>query len=616
MNRVLCSVGFSLLLCIYRTKGNTHDNHVHFTAAYVQRELVSINDDIEQIHLGIDNLPQLHQRILELALEFRGSGQLRGLESNMDSGFNECAFDMDALFAPVTNPLVNLLLEECDDGQPKGNICRNGTLPNLPLQPWAHQYADAMGKIPAAISEGGLHWIGAFDSYNLLTSYLLQDVLPLQLLEIYTTGDHVQRSTSLLIVTICVLAVLVLLVLWATLYTQCYLRKPLFIEIRMKKLIAIEDEKPDNGISKQSSEGQNALVQWVHQQFCLRENLTHIFLPEEPDDIPVLNGILVLTLGFLVLGMTFFQPMVNDVWMSSNFLRVLRRWFKMWRFQIYLHSYLASDSLMFISACLTSYAWLQKTKRDNEGKVSARFTLSFLLHKIWKKPFLAYLMIALAFIAHLVTVCILMTPSTGQGWYSAFMITPWCRAGSYLIGMVAGISVDKFQHEKLRFHPALAVMCWFVALCFPSLMFTTLDMFINEYIWPQAALTSIHAFAHNGILKVFLGHPAWQPLSRLSKQAILIHSFVISISIYKARSLVYFDYAQLLMNAVANIWVSLCLALIGCLMWLLPLTKRRSTKINEDQRRSTKINEDQRRSTKIKIKGEEGTQKTELASRL
>lgn len=49
-----------------------------------------------------------------------------------------------------------------------------------------------------------------------------------------------------------------------------------------------------------------------------------------------------------------------------------------------VRAYQFDDCLSICSACLTSYTWLQKTKRDNEGKVSARFTLSFLLHKIWK----------------------------------------------------------------------------------------------------------------------------------------------------------------------------------------------------------------------------------------
>ena len=56
-------------------------------------------------------------------------------------------------------------------------------------------------------------------------------------------------------------------------------------------------------------------------------------------------------------------------------------------------------------------------------------------------------------------------------------------------------------------------------------------------------LLSMEIFS--GVLGRFLGHGAWQPLSRLSKQAILFHSFVITISLYQARTLIYLDYMQL-----------------------------------------------------------------------
>ena len=49
--------------------------------------------------------------------------------------YEECARDYDSFVAPITNPLTNSLLDECED-QPDPSVpCRNATLPDIPQYP-------------------------------------------------------------------------------------------------------------------------------------------------------------------------------------------------------------------------------------------------------------------------------------------------------------------------------------------------------------------------------------------------------------------------------------------------------------------------------------------------
>lgn len=52
-------------------------------------------------------------------------------------GYGECSKDLDAFLQPLTNPLANILLPECNSISVSNTSCRNGTLPRIPWQPWA-----------------------------------------------------------------------------------------------------------------------------------------------------------------------------------------------------------------------------------------------------------------------------------------------------------------------------------------------------------------------------------------------------------------------------------------------------------------------------------------------
>jgi hypothetical protein len=54
-----------------------------------------------------------------------------------DTLSDECRADFGAFLAPITNPLFNRLLPECEGNEER--ICRNVTLDEPPFPPWGRQ---------------------------------------------------------------------------------------------------------------------------------------------------------------------------------------------------------------------------------------------------------------------------------------------------------------------------------------------------------------------------------------------------------------------------------------------------------------------------------------------
>ncbi|ELT96790.1 hypothetical protein CAPTEDRAFT_205120 [Capitella teleta] len=325
-----------------------------------------------------------------------------------DQCYSECRADFDAFLAPITNPLYNRLIEECE--VQTRNICRNGTLLEPPQQPWAAIMLDAAGKIPHAFLEGKLHWVGAYDqchditakynvsgeerefagqyarldvtlkqliemnitnlhlSYGLcvpnsctedaiyqylmkdnpLLSLIFNDILPIELKSVYTGNKKHLSKDPVAIAAVAALSVLAALVIAATIYEQILSRRSESVALveYQRRLSAKCEEETSPGFKER---WKLAFVNFsIH-----RTGLAVFSLRGHGNELPVCN----LSLGNRRETLLEFavKPIVD------NLVHVIQHWLKIWHFQVILHFYLTSDTLLFISAALQTFCWLQKT---------------------------------------------------------------------------------------------------------------------------------------------------------------------------------------------------------------------------------------------------------------
>ncbi|ELU07110.1 hypothetical protein CAPTEDRAFT_189005 [Capitella teleta] len=77
--------------------------------------------------------------------------------------YQECAKDYDSFVAPITNPLIRLIFDPCEETNGT-SPCYNATLPTFTQYPEGRLMIDAMFKIPEALLEGKLHWPAAYEA--------------------------------------------------------------------------------------------------------------------------------------------------------------------------------------------------------------------------------------------------------------------------------------------------------------------------------------------------------------------------------------------------------------------------------------------------------------------
>ncbi|XP_071543592.1 nose resistant to fluoxetine protein 6-like [Panulirus ornatus] len=116
-------------------------------------------------------------------------------------------------------------------------------------------------------------------------------------------------------------------------------------------------------------------------------------------------------------------------------------------------------------------------------------------------------------------------------------MTPWCRANSYLIGVWAGWLLYSVRKKKLKIPVWAALLGWLVAAVIGLLViygmtdYNTLDnpkklplgistvyAGFSRGAWCLALLWVVFAChtGYGGPINSFMGHPSWQPLSRLT----------------------------------------------------------------------------------------------------
>merc|ERR1712142_27548 len=168
-----------------------------------------------------------------------------------------------------------------------------------------------------------------------------------------------------------------------------------------------------------------------------------------------------------------------------------------------------------------------------------------------------------------------------MGWFFLYCGT-WSRMSPYLIGMWTGYIIYKTTNKKVtmtKWQVALGwVTAWVVGLlcvygAYPYNNFTTKNYGPERYpeqsisdvfngffrgAWGLALMWVVLAchYGYGGPINSFLGHPSWQPLSRLTYSMFLVHmiiQYLVSGSVY---SLLHFDHLTVIIQTCGTLFLA------------------------------------------------------------
>jgi hypothetical protein len=124
--------------------------------------------------------------------------------------------------------------------------------------------------------------------------------------------------------------------------------------------------------------------------FSIWSNTKSIFnLSETKDELSCLNGIRVLSLGWIIFGHVFILSIVY-----SNNLLIVNDWLKSFSFLLVSNSFFSVDSFFLLSGLLTAYIFMKEFKKRNESnELNYWFILKYYIHRYWRISAPYFLMI-------------------------------------------------------------------------------------------------------------------------------------------------------------------------------------------------------------------------------
>ncbi|ELT92578.1 hypothetical protein CAPTEDRAFT_186947 [Capitella teleta] len=176
--------------------------------------------------------------------------------------------------------------------------------------------------------------------------------------------------------------------------------------------------------------------------------------------------------------------------------------------------------------------------------------------------------------------------------YWDFMVAPWCRAGSYLIGMILGIALFKLRGRAVTMHWLVVLVGWA-----SSIMLIMLVIFIPHSEikdggseWSQSQNVAYDTIARNtyslgvawiifachvgygGVIDSLLSYKFWWPLSKLVFLALCTHSMIIFVLDYGRMTPLYITVYHQNYRVIGHFWMNLLLGFLWAILWQYPVS--------------------------------------------
>ncbi|KAK4325074.1 hypothetical protein Pmani_004230 [Petrolisthes manimaculis] len=171
-------------------------------------------------------------------------------------------------------------------------------------------------------------------------------------------------------------------------------------------------------------------------------------------------------------------------------------------------------------------------------------------------------------------------------------LTPWCRAGPYVVGIWLGYIMSNLCDKKVKMNGLMVTVGWTIATLTGLLVvygmwsYNTLkpnahyDVMtqlayggLSRIAWAAALSWVVFAchYGYGGLVNEFLSHPSWQPLSRLTYATFLVALNIQDAIYYSTRTNYYFTQLNKVVETVGAIAVSLPVAVLVSLLVEAPI---------------------------------------------
>ena len=155
-------------------------------------------------------------------------------------------------------------------------------------------------------------------------------------------------------------------------------------------------------------------------------------------------------------------------------------------------------------------------------------------------------------------------------YFKKVYITPWCRIGPFIIGMITKLILE-YYHSTLSvfkiilytilsiFLAGVCIYYPFYSSSFPRILHILYQSFSHQ-CWALAIGWLIFACStnHGGLVNQILSWPIWTIIARLSYSAYLIHTILILIQTYNRLSIIHYQISVIFNTFISQtIWTLL-----------------------------------------------------------
>ncbi|XP_076053963.1 nose resistant to fluoxetine protein 6-like [Oratosquilla oratoria] len=178
---------------------------------------------------------------------------------------------------------------------------------------------------------------------------------------------------------------------------------------------------------------------------------------------------------------------------------------------------------------------------------------------------------------------IVAPPEEANRYMRYIYVKPWCRAGSWVVGIWTGYILFKYSQKKFSLKPWQVVTGWTVALflatsslfgmysysqVYDAMEYGVMTQFFyggfHRAVWALAlawVVVACHT-GNGGVVNSFLSYPGWQPLSRLT-YSIYLMSIVVQLSIgLTKKSTIYVTHKEIIIETCGSLFVTAIAATI------------------------------------------------------
>ncbi|KAK3870503.1 hypothetical protein Pcinc_024281 [Petrolisthes cinctipes] len=348
--------------------------------------------------------------------------------------------------------------------------------------------------------------------------------------------------------------------------------------------------------------------------------LFHLNTTSSPTNITCLHGMRVLSMTWV-----FYchQLMIGNNILSTTYMDGLIERTSDFLSQIYLNGYPSVDTFFFLSGLLVTHSVLRQLRNTDKFNIFI-FYLHRIIRTLKTRQVKCYTGQAWLFLVTLASAVIPAAITYKWDFPPTYLpldekireysfhvyITPWCRAGPWVVGIWLGYVLHKLDSKNVKMSALTVAVGWILAtlsallVVFGMWSYNTMQPTAQYDIMTQVTYGSLSRiawaaslawvvfachFGYGGMVNGFLSHPSWQPLSRLTYIIYLLSIPMQYAIYYNTRIDYYFTHINKVVETVGVIAVTLPIATLLSLLVEAPIIGLEKLLLNPGRGQVNKI---------------------------